>query len=237
MTIRVVAFDGDDTLWHSEGEFIATQDRLRTLVAPYVDPDELDARLLERERANLATFGYGVKGFVLSMIETAIEVSDGAIPAPDIGTIVDWARSMLDHPVELLPGVRETVEALHGRYQLMVITKGDLLHQESKLARSGLVELLWRVEIVSEKDPDTYRRIFDTHDIDAGHFVMIGNSVRSDILPVLEAGGRAVHVPYHTTWELEHAEPDRTAEGYWELDRLTDVPELVTRLDRGVRVR
>ncbi|MEL7210152.1 MAG: HAD family hydrolase [Actinomycetota bacterium] len=229
--IRVVAFDGDDTLWHSEVEFIASQDRLREMVAPYVAGDELDARLLERERANLARFGYGVKGFVLSMIETAIEVSDGRIPATDIGEIVDWARDMLDHPVDLLDGVRDTVEALHGRYQLMIITKGDLAHQESKVARSELSELFWRIEIVSEKDPDTYRRIFDDHDIDAGHFVMIGNSVRSDVLPVIEAGGQGIHVPYHTTWELEHAEPDRTAAGYWELDHIAQVPELIARLD------
>lgn len=230
--IRVVAFDGDDTLWHSEPEFIATQDRLREMVAPFVDGDELDARMLERERANLARFGYGVKGFVLSMIETAIEVSDGQIPASDIGTIVDWAKVMLDHPVELLDGVRDTVEALHGRYQLMIITKGDLGHQESKVARSDLAELFWRIEIVSEKDPDTYRRIFDAHDIDAGHFVMIGNSIKSDVLPVIEAGGQGIHVPYHTTWELEHAEPDRTVEAYWEVDHIRDVPELVARLDR-----
>jgi putative hydrolase of the HAD superfamily len=229
--IRVVAFDGDDTLWHSETEFIATQDRLRAREAPYVDPEELDARLLERERANLARFGYGVKGFVLSMIETAIEVSDGRVPADDIGTIIEWAKVMLDHPVELLDGVRDVVEALSERYQLMIITKGDLAHQESKVARSGLVELFWRIEIVAEKDPDTYRRIFATHDIDAGHFVMIGNSVRSDVLPVLEAGGQAVHLPYHTTWELEHAEPDRTAAGYWELDHISEFPDLVRRLD------
>lgn len=229
--IRVVAFDGDDTLWHSEAEYIATQDRLRALVAPYVDADELDARLLERERANLVRFGYGVKGFALSMIETAIEVSEGRIPAHDLGTIVDWAKVMLDHPVDLLDGVRDTIEALHDRYQLMIITKGDLAHQESKVARSGLVELFWRIEIVAEKNADTYRRIFDTHDIDAGHFVMIGNSVRSDVLPVIEAGAQAVHVPYHTTWELEHAEPDRTASGYWELEHIRDCPDLVKRLD------
>jgi len=233
VTVRVVAFDGDDTLWHSEGEFIATQDRLRALVAPYVDGEELDARLLERERANLARFGYGVKGFVLSMIETAIEVSDGRIPAHDIGTIVDWAKVMLDHPVDLLDGVRDVVEALHGRYQLMIITKGDLAHQESKVARSELTDLFWRIEIVAEKDPDTYRRIFDRHDIDAGHFVMVGNSVRSDVLPVIEAGAQAVHVPYVTTWELEHAEPDHTAAGYWEVEHLREVPELIERLDRS----
>jgi putative hydrolase of the HAD superfamily len=229
--IRVVAFDGDDTLWHSETEFIATQDRLRALVEPFVPAEELDARLLERERANLARFGYGVKGFVLSMIETAIEVSDGRIPAGDIGTIIEWAKVMLDHPVELLDGVRDAVETLHDEYQLMIITKGDLAHQESKVARSGLVELFWRIEIVAEKDPDTYRRIFDAHDIDAGHFVMVGNSVRSDVLPVIEAGGQAVHVPYHTTWELEHAEPDRTAAGYWEADHISEFPDLVRRLD------
>ena len=156
--IEVIALDGDDTLWHSEHLFVDTQDRFRDLVRPYVDLDDagLDERLLEVERRNLPLFGYGVKAFTLSLVETAIEVTDGRIPGADLQAVLDLGKVLIDHPVELLDGVREAVDALTDRYRVMVITKGDLLHQETKVARSGLAELFWRVEIVSEKDEATY---------------------------------------------------------------------------------
>ena len=174
--IEVIALDGDDTLWHSEHLFVDTQDRFRTLVRPYVDVDDaaLDARLLEVERRNLPLFGYGVKAFTLSLVETAIEVTDGRIPGRDLQAVLDLGKVLMDHPVELLDGVREAVDALTDRYRVMVITKGDLLHQETKVARSGLAELFWRVEIVSEKDEATYRRILERHRIDPATFVMVG---------------------------------------------------------------
>lgn len=207
--IKVVALDGDDTLWHSEQLFVDTQASFRQLVAPYVDVDDahLDALLLEVERRNLPTFGYGVKAFTLSLVETAIEVTKGEIPASRLQAILDLGRVLLDHPVQLLDGVLEAVDELTDRYRVMVVTKGDLLHQETKVVRSGLEELLWRVEIVSEKDEATYRRLLDRHQIAPPTFVMAGNSVRSDVLPVLALGGHAVHIPYHVTWDLEHVDP------------------------------
>src|SRR5947209_262837 len=203
--IRVIAFDGDDTLWHNESIFSVTQERFRSLMRPY-QSDGLDERLFAIETRNLRLFGYGVKGFILSMIETAIEVSNGCIPGKEIQHIIDAGKAMLDHPVEPLEGVRETIETLRSHYRLMVITKGDLFDQESKLARSGLADLFWRVEIVSEKDEQTYRRILHDAEINADEFMMVGNSIRSDILPVVALGARAVHVPYRLTWAHERAD-------------------------------
>jgi putative hydrolase of the HAD superfamily len=231
--IEVVALDGDDTLWHSEHLFVDTQDRFRSLVRPHVDLDDagLDARLLEVERRNLPLFGYGVKAFTLSLVETAIEVTDGRIPGRDLQAVLDLGKVLIDHPVELLDGVREAVDALTDRYRVMVITKGDLLHQETKVARSGLDELFWRVEIVSEKDEATYRRILERHRVDPTTFVMVGNSVRSDVLPVLAIGGRAIHVPYSVTWALEHAEPDPEVHDFPVLARIDDLPAAIAALE------
>lgn len=206
--VTVVAFDGDDTLWHNESIFTMTQERYRALLERYLDGPALDERLQANELRNLQLFGYGIKGFTLSMIETAIEASAGQVEAATIQSIIEHGKAMLQHPVELLEGVRSTIEALHSRYRLMVITKGDLFDQESKLARSGLAELFWQIEIVSEKDQETYRRILRVHSIDPREFVMVGNSIKSDILPVLGLGAHAVHVPYHTTWIHERAELD-----------------------------
>ncbi len=227
--IEVIALDGDDTLWHSEHLFVDTQDRFRDLVRPYVDLDDatLDQRLVEVERRNLPLFGYGVKAFTLSLLETAIEVTGGRVPGKDLQSVLDLGKVLLDHPVVLLDGAREAVDALTDRYRVMVITKGDLLHQETKVARSGLADLLWRVEIVSEKDEATYRRILERHRIDPSTFVMVGNSVRSDVLPVLALGGRAVHVPYSVTWVLEQAEPDPDLHDFPVLASLAELPACI----------
>ena len=232
--IEVVALDGDDTLWHSEHLFVDTQDRFRDLVRPYVDLDDadLDRRLLEVERRNLPLFGYGVKAFTLSLVETAIEVTGGRIPGADLQAVLDLGKVLIDHPVELLDGVREAVDALTDRHRVMVITKGDLLHQETKVARSGLAELLWRVEIVSEKDEGTYARILERHAIEPSTFVMVGNSVRSDVLPVLALGGRAVHVPYAVTWALEHAEADPDLHDFPVLTTLAELPACIESMAR-----
>jgi putative hydrolase of the HAD superfamily len=225
--ITVIAFDGDDTLWHNESIFSVTQERFRSLMRPY-QSEQLDERLFATETRNLRLFGYGVKGFTLSMIETAIEVSNGRIQADEIQNIIDAGKAMLHHPVEPLEGVRETVEALRSRYRLMVITKGDLFDQESKLARSGLADLFWRVEIVSEKDEPTYRRILTDAGINADEFMMVGNSIKSDILPVVALGARAVYVPYRLTWAHERADlngapPERIST----LDSLSGLPSLL----------
>lgn len=231
--IEVIGFDGDDTLWHSEQLFVDTQAAFRELLAPHVDLDEgeLDTRLLEVEQRNLPTFGYGVKAFTLSLLETAIEVTKGQIPSRELQTILDLGKVLLDHPVQLLDGVVEAVDALTDRYRVMVVTKGDLLHQELKVARSGLAELFWQVEIVSEKDEATYQRVLDRWSIEPSSFVMVGNSVRSDVLPVLAVGGRAVHVPYHVTWVLEHAEHDPEAHEFPVLESMAELPACISAME------
>jgi putative hydrolase of the HAD superfamily len=232
----VIAFDGDDTLWHNEAVFAMTHDRFRALVGPHAGDGAggLDDRLFATEMANLKLFGYGVKAFMLSMIETAIDVSSGRVPVEVIQQIIDAGKDMLDHPVELLDGVRETVETLAAeprRYRLMLITKGDLFHQESKLAASGLAELFWRVAVVAEKTPDVYRRVLRDHRVDPSRFLMVGDSVRSDILPVAEIGGSAVHVPFSLTWAHEAAPPVTDHPRVWNLDRIDELPSLLGKLD------
>ena len=225
MAITTIGLDGDDTLWHSESHFAVTTTRLVDLLDPWVaHTDSAEQHLLDVERRNLGLLGYGVKAFTLSMVETAIEISDGEVPASAIREILDWGKELLDHPVDLLDEVAETVDGLMGRYQLVLITKGDLFHQESKLARSGLAEAFTAVEIVSEKDVATFERILGRHQVDGDEFVMVGNSMRSDVLPVLELGSRAVHVPYHVTWALEVAESDVEVPT---LRSLAELPDLI----------
>lgn len=219
----VLAFDGDDTLWHSEQLFDDTQRMLRDLLSHYAEPATIDANLLSIERRNLATFGYGVKGFVLSMLETAIEVSGARVSATDVQRIIDLGKAMLQHPTELLDGVHDIIATLSSGHRLLLITKGDLLHQETKIASSGLADYFAHVEIVSEKDTATYHRILHRHGIDPERFVMIGNSLASDVLPVIELGGRAVHIPYHVTWELEMAAVDDST-AFPTLSTIEDLP-------------
>lgn len=200
--IAVVGFDADDTLWRSEDYFDEAQREFERIVGGYVDL--ADARATERlyavEKRNIAIFGYGVKGMALSMIESAIDITGQRISAADLHRIVELAKAMLAHPVELLPGIGEAVEAVAAVHDIVLITKGDLFHQESKVRRSGMAGLFRRIEIVSEKDPATYARLLEEFDIGPAQFVMVGNSLRSDVAPVLALGGWGVHVPYHTTW-------------------------------------
>ena len=232
--LTVIGFDGDDTLWHNERMFSMTQNRFCALLTRHIDvPTQvLHARLLETERRNLSAYGYGIKGFVLSMVETAIEVTEKRIPAEDIQTILAFGRTMIEHPVELIEGAREVLEMLRARdHELWLITKGDLFDQESKIARSGLVELFWRVEILSEKDEASYRRVLTRHGVQPAEFVMVGNSLKSDILPVLDIGARAVHVPYHLLWEHEQVDPPAgPLDGMWELASLSELPALITQI-------
>lgn len=215
--LQLVGFDADDTLWRSEDYFDAAQAEFERIVGAYVDLD--DARAVDRlyaiEKGNLAIFGYGVKGMALSMIEAAIAITARRISADDLHRIVELAKDMLRHPVELLPGVHDAVEAIAAEHPVVLITKGDLFHQESKVRDSGLADLFRRIEIVSEKDAPTYARVLAEFGVEAEHFAMIGNSLRSDIAPVLQLGGWGVHVPYHTTWVHER-----------EADVASDAPRL-----------
>jgi putative hydrolase of the HAD superfamily len=225
MPITVVGFDGDDTLWHNETRFNVTQAELRELLLRHVPDANVDAHLAEVEMKNLGLYGYGVKAFTLSMIETAIQVTEGRIPATDLEVILGWGKRMLMEPTELLDGVEAALSELHERYDLLLITKGDLFDQESKLARSGLGELFLGVEILSEKDVAAYRAILARRGIKTEEFVMVGNSLRSDIVPVLELGSQAVHIPYHVTWRHEHVPEESLPKTGWH--RVEGIGELV----------
>jgi putative hydrolase of the HAD superfamily len=234
--IQTIAFDADDTLWHNETNFALTQGEVYRLLRPYADEETLHARLYEIEMRNLRLFGYGAKGFTLSVIETAIEVSEGRVTAREIRAILDAGKALLARPVELLPGVRETLEELAGTYNLMLITKGDLFHQESRIAASGLGELFAALEIVSEKDEAAYRRVFRRYHLDPATFLMVGNSLRSDILPVVALGARAVYIPYEITWQHEVADPAQAAhDGWWELASIAELPAKLAELAEAER--
>ena len=206
--IRLVGFDGDDTLWRSEDYYRTAEKQYEEIVGRYIDLHDAGTlrHLLEVERRNLRIFGYGVKGMTLSMIEAAIELTGGRIAAADLQQVIEIGRATLRHPVELIDGIRAAVEAIAGELPVVLITKGDLFHQEAKIAASGLADLFPRIEIVSEKDPPTYARVLAEFGIEASQFVMVGNSLRSDIEPVVRLGGWGVHLPYALTWahEAEH---------------------------------
>ena len=209
--IKAIGFDADDTLWHNENIFDRAQQRYRALLAKYHPAAEVDRALFATEMRNLPLYGYGVRSFTLSAVETAIDLTKGAISAQEIREIMNVCREMLAHPVEMLPGVVETVTRLAADYRLIVITKGDLHHQERKVSESGLAAHFHAIEIVSEKDDATYARVLQRHGVSPAEFAMVGNSVKSDILPVLHLGGAGVHIPYQITWAHEHVEESPTA--------------------------
>lgn len=210
--IELVGFDGDDTLWHSEGYYRHAAAEFEQIMANWTDIDceDVRRRLLAREQRHLDLYGYGAKNMTLAMVDTAIDITDGAITGADIGRILALGRRILEHPVELLPGIREAVAAVADRYDIVLITKGDLKHQEHKIELSGLGDLFRRIEIVSEKSPRSYAKVLSEFDLDASRFAMIGNSMRSDIEPVVALGGFGIHMPYHVTWEheLQHGVQD-----------------------------
>ncbi|MFN2384015.1 MAG: HAD family hydrolase [Gemmatimonadota bacterium] len=204
--LDLIALDADDTLWHTEGHYRSCEAEFHKLLERYHEPAWIDDRLYETEMRNLPHFGYGIKAFILSLVETAIELTEGRITGLEIQRVIELGRAMLEALVEFLDGVPETIVELARDHTLMIITKGDLLEQESKVERSGLREHIERVEIVSRKDAPTYARIAARYDVEPERFLMVGNSLRSDVLPVLEMGGRAVHIPYWTTWRHEQVE-------------------------------
>ena len=226
--ITTVGFDADDTLWESEAYFAVTEQRFVALLAPWSTSEDVSSALVDAERSNLGHFGYGVKGFTLSMIETAIQLTDGAIPANAIGEIIGWGREMMAHPVDLIDGVDDVLSRLGEQHRLVLITKGDLFHQETKVAESGLADRFESVEILSEKDERSYQRVFDRLGIEAQEFLMIGNSVRSDIEPVVALGAQAVHIPHAITWVIEQGTGGVDAARRWStLDSIKDLPELL----------
>ena len=206
---HLIAFDADDTLWANQPHFDQVEAHLLEILAHCGEPAHLTRRLHDVQRQNMQLFGYGAKAFMLSMIETAIQLTAGAVTGHEIQQIIDMGKGLLRYPIEPLPGVVEVLTELRRRgHRLLVLTKGDLLDQESKVARSGLGDLFDHVEVVSEKDEATYRRLLTRHGATSDAFVMVGNSLKSDILPVARLGFRAVHVPYHANWIFEHVEPE-----------------------------
>jgi putative hydrolase of the HAD superfamily len=234
--IELVALDADDTLWHNEPLYTGTRERFRELLAKYEPSGVLDDRLYEVELRNLRHFGYGVKGFVLSLIESAIEMTDGRLETADVSRIIEWGREMLVSPVELLEGVRDVAEQLAAMYPLILVTKGDLLHQETKLAGSGLGHLFQGLEVVSEKDERIYRNLIARHGVPPNRFVMVGNSLRSDILPALDAGAHAVYIPYAISWVHERISPEAmsammTNARCHQIAQFRELPGLLQRLE------
>jgi putative hydrolase of the HAD superfamily len=233
--LEIIAFDADDTLWHNETLYASAQQRLAEILSPYHGGDGVAQALFETEMANLPLFGYGLKSFALSMVETAIRLSQGQIGGRDIQQIVDLAKEMKRTPPHLLDHVAEVIPLLSAACPLMLITKGDLLDQEEKLARSGLAAHFRHVEIVSDKTGAIYAAILDRYQIDPGRFLMVGNSLRSDILPVVALGGQAVYIPYQVTWAHEVvAQQPAQPDGYVELDHIGLLPEYVAPLCQQV---
>jgi len=201
--IKVIAFDADDTLWVNEPYFRETEDKFCDMMEDYLPHHSVARELLETEINNLKLYGYGIKSMTLSMIEAALQMSDKTIRPEAIERIIQIGKEMLDKPIELLEGVEEVLQALQRKYRLVMATKGDLLDQERKLNKSGLADYFHHIEIVSEKKEPNYKKLIQHLDIPPQEFLMIGNSLKSDIMPVLNLGGHAFHVPYHTTWAYE----------------------------------
>ena len=228
--LTTIGFDADDTLWHNERFFKLTQDRFAELLADHAAPDHLAERLLAAERRNLGHYGFGIKGFVLSMIETALEVTENRVPGEVIADLIAAGQEMLSHPIELMPHARDAVEAVADTHRVLLITKGDLLDQERKLAQSGLGDLFDGVEIVSDKTRPVYEEIFARHGDGPDRGMMIGNSMKSDVVPMVQAGGWGIYVPATLTWELERADaPD--SDRYRHIDTLAELPAILGQIE------
>jgi len=225
--LQVIAFDADDTLWINEPHFQHAEKQFCDLLEDYLPHHTVGRELLAMEIKNLPDYGYGVKSFTLSMIETALNISAKTLPLDAIERILEIGREMLHQPVDVLDGVEEVLQKLYGKYRLVMATKGDLLDQERKLERSGLAKYFHHTEIVSEKKESQYRKLVKHLDIEPNQFLMIGNSLKSDVLPVLNIGGYGVHVPFHTTWELERIDTKIAHDHFWQLDSIRGVLELV----------
>jgi putative hydrolase of the HAD superfamily len=230
LPITTIGFDADDTLWQNEQFFRSSEKHFASLLAPYADVADLSGRLLAVEKRNLDSYGFGIKGFTLSLIETAVEVTEGTVPATIIAEILSAGREMLSHPVETLPYVTETLEQLTDHYKLVLITKGDLFDQERKLAQSGLGDFFDAVEVVSNKDKATYEHVFRRHGDGAEQSLMIGNSLKSDIVPAIEAGSWGIFVPHELTWVMEHVEAPVHDPRFRQIENLSELMPLLAEI-------
>lgn len=221
--IKVIGFDADDTLWVNETFFREAEERFATLLEPYETKNKIDQELFKMVMKNLDLYGYGIKGFMLSMIECALELSNNEIPQSTLSKLLDIGKEMIAKPVDILDGVEVVLEKLQKNYRLIVLTKGDLLDQERKLDRSSLSDYFHHVEVLSDKKEKNYKDLLDHLEISTNEFLMIGNSLKSDVLPLVNIGARAVHVPFHTTWKHEEVAAPIKKEGYITVQKLTDV--------------
>ncbi|GGH03006.1 haloacid dehalogenase [Polaribacter pacificus] len=222
--IKVIAFDADDTLWVNETYFREAEQQFAKLLAAYETENKIDQELFKTEIKNLAIYGYGVKGFMLSMVESALELSNYKISQQKLAQILEIGKEMLEKPIELLPGVEQVLKALHGKYKLIVATKGDLLDQERKLKKSGLLKYFHHIEVMSDKQVSDYESLVRHQDIDASELLMVGNSLKSDVLPLIQIGAAAIHIPFHTTWAHEEvSENEQQADQYKTVKKLTEI--------------
>jgi putative hydrolase of the HAD superfamily len=230
----VIAFDADDTLWHNESLYAAAQNKFKRLVMAYHDAEGIEQKLYQTEMRNLRQYGYGIKGFALSMIEAAIELTEGRITGTDVRRIIDIAQDMLNADVELLKHATTTLAKLSESHSLMIITKGDLLDQERKLTRSRIAPYFRYIEVVSDKTRESYQALLAKYQLAPARFLMVGNSLKSDILPVIALGGRAVYIPYHITWAHETVvTPESKEQGYYQLEHLGLLPALVEQISQA----
>jgi len=227
MNIKVIAFDADDTLWVNEPYFQATEEKFCSLLENFSPQHTISKELFKVEVDNLPLYGYGIKGYILSMIEAALNISEKNISVEVVETILQYGKEMLNQPIELLNDVEHVLSSLKDDYRLVVATKGDLLDQERKLKKSGLAHYFHHIEIMSDKKEDDYIKLIKHLDINADEFMMIGNSLKSDVMPVINIGGHAVHVPYHTTWAHEHVETVLAHENFKQVDKISEVLEFV----------
>lgn len=221
--ISVIGFDADDTLWVNETYFREAEQKFARLLSQYETENKIDQELFKVEMDNLELYGYGIKGFVLSMIESAIDLSNGKIPVATISDILHLGKEMISKPVELLDGVEEVLRKLSGKYRLILLTKGDLLDQERKMERSGLSEYFHHIEVLSEKKEENYRNLLEHLEIREEEFLMIGNSLKSDVLPIVNIGAQAIHVPFHTTWAHEVVDKDEDNGGYRTVNSIKEI--------------
>ncbi|MEN8704079.1 MAG: HAD family hydrolase [Polaribacter sp.] len=227
-TIKVIAFDADDTLWVNETYFRDAEAQFAQLLSKYETKNKIDQELFKKEIENLPLYGYGIKGFVLSMIECAIELSNTSVNPKTIEEILNIGKEMLEKPIELLEGVEEVLQSLHGTYKLIVATKGDLLDQERKLEKSNLLHYFHHIEVMSDKKEEDYKKLLKHLEIDPSELLMIGNSLKSDVLPLLAIGASAVHIPFHTTWVHEQvSDKEASHQNYVTLNNIKELPSIL----------